>query len=87
MGPTIAKKKLLCVWSMATGMGFLGTTVVIVGAWSISMNMMKRTGVITVHPKKISNPNARKAFELTMWLGDQVLVRADTLIKQSAEYS
>lgn len=33
----------------------------------------KRAGWITVHPTKIRNENARKAFEAAIWVGDNVV--------------
>ena len=59
------------------------THVVTVGAvWTVSMGYLKRNGIISVHTSKVSNEQARKALELVLWAGEELVVRAEKLLKQ-----
>lgn len=66
-------------------MGLIVQSVVFIGAWAVSMNIMKRSGVVTIQSHKITNTNARKAFELVMWAGEEVVTRTENMLSRAAK--
>ena len=70
------------VMGIRTLIGSVVTQIIVTG---LLLGIARRVGVVTVHPKALKTPTARKALEVFVSTGDYVVQQTEQLVRNSVK--